>query len=409
MTSLSNRPALALLQGGVILGLLLCTPAVDLHASPGPAQADGPIAPDGRPGFGTARGAQELGQLFRSPTEEQEDFLRGLHDLSSDIVMLREMARRTYVQRGYFEALETGQTVDLEPLHRRFQEQAARAGPILAGGGKSGESLAVMLLDLRFRLRIPLLAAFDEEGPQLRRGLAVMNGSQDGLFDLKDAEARSIARRMDLSAARLRAVRSDLDALRERGAAGAPGSADPAWATELGALQGSAPGDDRARALRSVQNKLKQRMQRLESVLFSPRLEPRLRSDMDKRRTMKDQAEVHLGRCLRYQLVPPFDQDPSPVILEMSRSDRFRYALSEGLRGLDLDPLNEDLTYWTARAADEVEDPRISRPWFDRYLALRGIRSDKQDTMRGRSLSPQEKHALEEVLQAFVAPGPARR
>jgi len=78
--------------------------------------------------------------------------------------------------------------------------------------------------------------------------------------------------------------------------------------------------------------------------------------------------------------------------------------LSEALRGLDADPLADELTWWVAATADEVYDPRESRPWFDRYLALRGIRVDREETLRRRELDELEQRAVEEVRQAFTGP-----
>ena len=388
-----------------ILSAPLAASASISVGAPVDEQQDQPLAPDGRPGLGTKRGAREVGALIRSPSKNDEALLLGLRELSSDILVLREMARRIYEQRGYFDALGDAHDVELAALHASFRVDLKRAHDVLSAGGEAARALASLMLDLRFRLRMQLLDAAAEDVPELRRGLALLKGSQDGYYDLKDGEARAITRRVDLAAARLRAVRSDLDALRERGDANAPGSADPAWGAELLGIANVPDAATRRSILQSVEGKLEQRMQRLSAVLFSPRLEPRLKSDLDKRRALLDQANVHLERAKSYLLLPPHDKDPSEVVLEMSRSERHHYAFSEGLRGLDLDPLNEQLTYCTGIAAAEFQDPRLSRAWFDRYLALRGIRSGDHRTMRDRELTPEETRCVEEVMRIFTTPG----
>ncbi len=108
---------------------------------------------------------------------------------------------------------------------------------------------------------------------------------------------------------------------------------------------------------------------------------------------------------MRFLVVPPYEKDPAPQVLEMSRAERHRFALSEGLRGLSADPLDEELTYWTAIATDYLYQPREGRMWFDRYLALRGIRAHEHGTTKDRELTDKEKLALEKVLQAYTLPG----
>ncbi|MFT7486963.1 MAG: hypothetical protein ACI9F9_002820 [Candidatus Paceibacteria bacterium] len=385
-----------------LLAVALLSPVMVTSAL---AQEDSPTAPDGRTGFGHKKSAREVGKIFRCPDEDQEAFLRGLYDVSSDILVLRERARRSYDKRDYFKSLSRRSLPELSDLHSAFRAKMEDPEKVILAGGEQAALFVSMWLDLRFRLRMELFAQFEIEGPELRKGLALLAGSQNGYYDLKDGETRSITRRMDLAAARLRAVRSDLEVLRERGNKNAPGSADPAWGRDLLALRGI-PGDsDRRHALEALQAKsLKARM-RLETVLFSARLAPQVKPEVDRRQAVLDQSALHLENAQAYLMIPPFDQNPAKAMLELSRSKRHRFALSESLRGLDLDPLSEELTYITGIAAAELQDPRETRGWFDRYLAMRGIRSDVQATMKGRDLTPEEKRCLEEVMRAFVGPG----
>jgi hypothetical protein len=365
-------------------------------------EEDEPLAPDGRPGFGTKGTAREVGRKFRSPSADESRFLKALMDLPGEILVIREMARRTYLQKGYFKLLESRTSGELADLYKGFDEEVGKAESVFANRGAGAELLASMMTDLRFQLREDLLRIYEDESPELRRGLGILAGSQNGFYDLKDGEVRAITKRVDLSAARLRAVRSDLDALRERGESRAPGEADPEWEQELLALRGIPTEAERVKALRGIQMKVNGRKRRLESMLFTPRLEPQVKSDLDRRRALQDQAELHLERVKTYLLIPPFDQNPTKELLDMPHGERHRFAMSEGLRGLDSDPMNAELCYWTGMAAWEFLDARHSRPWFDRFLALRGIRSDEQGTLKDRELTDYEKNALEKVLSAFL-------
>ncbi len=409
MHSQSKRLLLATFMGSLLAATSMGEKAIPCPlVSPSRAQVDEevPLAPDGRPGFGTEGTARQVGEKFRSPSAQESAFLKSLMDLPGEILVIREMARRTYLQRGYFKILDSRTAAELRDLYAGFDGLLSTAQEVFGKGGARAKVLASMMTDLRFQLRADLLRIYEEEGPELRKGLGILAGSQNGFYDLKDGEVREITKRVDLSAARLRAVRSDLDALRERGDALAPGEADPAWGAELLSLRGISDSDERGVALRETQKKINARMRRLESMLFTPRLEPKVRQDIDRRRALQDQAELHLERVKTFLFVPPFDQNPTKALLDMARGERHRFAMSEGLRGLDADPMHAELCYWTGKAAWEFLDARQSRQWFDRYLALVGIRSDEQSTLKDRELSAHEKDALEKVMGAFLGGGP---
>jgi hypothetical protein len=371
------------------------------HQIPG---EEGPTAPDGRSGFGTERGAHELGRLFASPSEEDRALLEALDELVSDLLVLREMVRRDYLGRGYFRLLGTGQGDTLDDLHRCFRANEQSPMDLLTQRSPEREAFAELLLDSRFQLRAELFERFEHESHELRTGLSLLRATQEGLFDLKDGEARAVAGRLDLAAAALRAVRLDLDALRERGGEAVPGAPEPSWMAELIGATKLRSEADRLTALESLRAKVSRRMARLRDVLFWPRLEHRLVVEFDKREAFEILSAQHLERTLRYLVVPPYDEAPQKEILRMSRAERHRYALSEALRGLAADPLDEDLTYWAGVATDYLYEPREGRRWFDRYLALRGIRATEQETTKDRELTDKEQYALEKVMHAYTLP-----
>ncbi len=376
--------------------------ALLLLVAPLAAQDEEPTAPDGRPGLGATATAHELGRLVSSSKSAASELVHELADLQSDLLVLHEMARRHYLKRGDFAPLT--EEAELAELHALWGELEPNANVVLFAGDERATLARRLLLDLRFQLRVVPTELAVRESIELRKGLALLRGSQDGAYDLKDSEARTVAARIDLASAILRAARSDLHLLRERGDAGAPGAPDPAWEAELERLATLPNGVERADGLAALRALVDQRRAQMESLLFWPRLEPKVVTLLDKRRAFVGVASQRLEGALRFLMVPPYDVDPSPSIADLSRSERHHYALSEALRGVDADPLNEELAYWAGVAAAEVIDPRESRAWFDRYLALRGIRVDKQDTLRRRELTPHEEHAVEQVLQAFTGP-----
>ncbi|MFT7668376.1 MAG: hypothetical protein ACI8X5_001068 [Planctomycetota bacterium] len=372
------------------------------------SQESAAVAPDGRPGLGTERTAHELGRLFASPDEEQEEFLRALHDLPSDILVQREMARRNYRTAGYFELLDPRAEESLKNLHGMYREVDQAALATLTTRTKAAEVFSKMFIDLRFQLRMGLLRSFELEASQLRRGLLILHASSDGVFDLRDSEAKAIAWRIDLSAAILRSVLLDLDALRDRGGKRAPGSPDPALLAELIGLTRLTSESDRVTAFKRLRKKLGERLERLESSLFWPRLEQKLVRDLAKREALLDDAEQELGRVERFLLIPPHDESPSPQIAELSASERHRFAMASALRGIVADPLNADLTYWLGVATELIGTPRESRSWFDRYLALRGVRPQQLKSTKDTDLTKKEAYAVERVLQAYTG-GPLGR
>ena len=384
---------------------LLCGSGEALQGRSAGSQEGAPTAPDGRPGLGTARTAHELGRMFASPDADQEAFLRELHELPSEVLIRREMVRRDYRELGYFELLDRMVPQDLAGLHAKYRELDQSALPTLMTAGRESQAFTKLFLDLRFQIRMSLIETFDVEVTELRKGLALLHASQDGLFDLRDSEAKAIASRIDLASAILRSIRLDFDALRERGDARAPGAPDPAWMAELIGLTKLRTESDRSAALDRLRRKLAGRIDRLESALFWPRLETKVATQLARRSALADEAATHLERIQRFLLVPPYDQDPPSQLAAMSKTDRHRYALSEAVRGLAADPLHEELSYWMGVASDLIDTPRESRAWFDRFLALRGIRAQDARTTTGRELTFQEKYALEKVMQALSGIG----
>src|SRR6185295_15821408 len=99
------------------------------------------------------------------------------------------------------------------------RELAADVPAVLHDGGPRAELLARLLSDPRFRLRVQVSDGVRRELSDLRGALALLRAQTDGWVDLGELDVAAITRRADLAAARLRAIRLDLIALRESPAA----------------------------------------------------------------------------------------------------------------------------------------------------------------------------------------------
>jgi hypothetical protein len=81
----------------------------------------------------------------------------------------------------------------------------------------------------------------------------------------------------------------------------------------------------------------------------------------------------------------------------MSKQDRHRVALRHAAEGLAEDPFSPELSLYMALSTDWLVDRIHSRPWFDRYLALNGIRAHDHRTYQGKELSSDMQIALDAV------------
>ena len=390
MSLIRALSCLILLGGGLVFGGLQDPPEA--------------LAPDGHPGLGALSTSRELGRIFLRPEEHQTALLSGLAALDSDVRVLAEMTRRAYRERGYFRLLGRYESQDLDLLAQRFERPADALLDFVASGSEEADAWVDLYLDLRFRARLPLLASFEGEAREIRAGLALLRGLSDGYVELKDTEARAIAARVDLSAALLRAIRLDLEALRERGESSSTGEAEPGWKIELIGLSKLRDEDARLEAFGRLEAKVNERLERVESVLFSHRLVARLGVELQRRELGRERALQHLDEVKLYMLDLPEGVSPPRELTKMTQFARYQHALSEALKGIGADPFDEELLYRTGLITDLLYDTQESRQWFDRYLALRGVRLHLSQTTE-RDLSEEERHALGVLMRGGPVPG----
>jgi hypothetical protein len=231
---------------------------------------------------------------------------------------------------------------------------------------------------------------------------------------LSQTELQNVITRVDLSASYLRAIQKDLEVLRPK-----PDEAsDPAVVTALVAAASARDETLRHAAFDAIAGLEEERLERMLGALFTGRFadSPEARVQVDWRERMRGQAIPLREEALTYLPGTPEAEAAPPDVAErmaaMSKGDRLRWAERRAVEGLAYDPLDEDLVFVAAHCADYLWGDIQSRALYDRFLALRGIRSHDDDTMRDRELSERELEALAVVQRPFQPgqPGiPGRR
>lgn len=369
-------------------------------ALPGVSQTG--VAPDGQPGFGDSFDLTDLLDLVRATKDEERAWMARLDGLGGEVGLLFATALEEYRARGYFALLESDADVDLARLHGAWRSSAADAEAQLGRGGPRARALAAMLLDPRFRARAGLHEDFAIERHEVEAGLAVLRGAANSYATVTIDEARAIARRVDASASRLRAMRSDLMALRgSPSSEHAPLSKDPSVTALIAAARTEDPAI-RRRALDEILSKAEQNTERMRSALFSTRLQPRLEAHLQWRRRLLDEAAARLATARTYLPGTPESEEASPEIQALKKHERIRWAGYSARAGLAADPLNDELAFIAARAADFQWGTLESRALYDRFLYLRGIHHFDHRTLKGRKLDAWETEALTAVQRAQV-------
>lgn len=378
----------------------LWTAAIGLAARPSSpslarsAQDSYPFARtlDERAGLGTPPSGRALQELFRHPRGANAAWLREILELPTDVeVRLAEVEAR-YRRLGYFELLPAHtlerERAGLEELGRRFA--ACESRPFAAARTPAQAlGLGRMLLDERYALRAPLLVGLREEIREFRAALNLLEVHTRGLADLETMGLLvPFARRFDLCAARLRCLRTDLDALHESVAA----EPEPLPDGLVDALQ-RGDGVGGTALLRPLREALRARAAAIERSLATPRFDREQREALTRRLDARRQSIAYLREILR--LLPELaSEDAQAAQGDLSASERHREAVRAARAALEQDPLATELHYVLAIASDFVMGRSSSLPHFDAFLALRGIRHWDESTYARRWLDATERYAM---------------
>lgn len=368
------------------------------------AQGKESLAPDGRPGFGRDVDELSLLRFFRTPEEEDLVFLSELQRLAEDVGILVSITEGFYRERRYFNLLGPAQRGDLEQLLSSYRAYSLDPSSAINQGPAVSMAFARMHLDTRFRTRIDILREWGYEASQLRSGLRVLEGAASSFVVLGDDQARSVARRIDLAAARLRNMRLDLEAMRESMESARTGGPDPDQVKAFLALFEIGDRDARLKAIEADRLRAEREEKRMTSVLFTTKLRVEAASELEWRASSNAQARDLLEDAL--EALPESSDDVSPELRRMGKTKRRKVARERAIAGLNFDPLNEELAWIAAHTSKLVFGEYEAASHYDRFLTLRGIRHYQEATFRERDLSEREREALRflDVLEQTINP-----
>lgn len=367
-----------------------------------------PEAPDGRRGFGLEVTQRGIFDLWRSKDAADRAFLDELVQVSNQVRTSVALARASISDRGYFQLLPASAGDDLARLLNEYASASAAPAKLLAPGDSKSRALAGMLLDARFNARAGLLAEALVALRELDRARAALGGTVDGWVSFSEPELANVAARADLAAAELRALRVDLDVLRP-GLDGARDAAAEAAAVERLLEIARIPDETmRANVLHGELAPRRELQAKLTSLLSSERLRPKLTALRNWRARMTAAGDDLRAKTL--QMLPDTSEGSSVSgeIARMGKTNRYRAAYELARQGLASDPLDPELAWAAGHAAEFPYPGREGIPYFDRYLALVGVRAADPRPAGGRELTKREQEALTAV-QAYNASAHGQR
>ena len=377
--------------------LSLCLASLTLLES----AAEPPTAPDGQRGLGAQPSDADLRELFGAREGPAAEWLAGLRALGPELELRLAELRTEYQERGWDVLLPPARRGEFElaELHDAFRQAAPSPEALLDRGDDRARALGEMLLDERFRARAAVLAGWEQHALDLRRGLAVLGATTEGFVVLSDEERAHLGPRLDLAAGFLRAFGNDLAVLAYPPPGGAPARvARGVIGVAARELLAASPEDRHARLATA-----ELAAERMTSLLFSSRLAAR--PEVVRARARLDaallRAEALRDSALEYLPDTPEGEAARPEIAALRKHERLRYAGAAGLAGLSFDPLDEICAFAAGSSEDFAWGPRRARAPYDRYLALRGIRSHDHRTLKGRKLTAWEQQALAGVTAGF--------
>jgi hypothetical protein len=140
------------------------------------------------------------------------------------------------------------------------------------------------------------------------------------------------------------------------------------------------------------------------SALFTTRLETKLAVEFNNRAQALSTASDLLKKVRLTFPGTPESEKAGPDVTRHSKGRRLAEAGKRATEALGYDPLNEELNWFAGEASDFLWGAIESKRYFDRYLALRGIRVHDHRTYKDRALTHEEKRALEAVQAVGSTP-----
>ncbi len=359
------------------------------------------LAPDGARGFGSALEPEQVSDLMRSKAPADIEFVGGMLESATQVQILAALARTRYAELGYFDLLPRPAPGSSPPmadpsLGRELEALAARFGELLQAPNitytpTQALAFARLVSDDRFRVRAHILEGVELDLSLLPGTLRIFSAHTHGLAALERGPTLiTLATQADLAAARLRALRLDLEALHQS-AVDMDGEDQP---EVLELAQALAVGDvPRIGELVDLLDAAARRSaRRLEQGLFTPRFDLAHVAALAERRAAWEKGQRSNREM---NLLVPFQTTGSTggEIGGVRATDRYRMAVNSGIEGLAAAPAHPGLNFSLGICLDFTAGRGVSQRYFDRFLALRGIMHWDQRSFTGRPLDQREAYA----------------
>jgi hypothetical protein len=390
------------MKSNALLVLFAFAPAMSIGAAaPVAVQQDKSddvaVAPDGQRGFGLALRQKELGELLKSKDKADKAFFADLTELTTSTRVLLLNVRQLYSDRGYFKFLPGSAGEDLSALHIAYAKICDSPAHDLAVGDARAKALAEMLIDTRFNVRRDLMLRAQVAVDDLEHARAVFGATSTGYVNLIASEMEHICARADLAAAELRALRSDLEALKPTPDEKPVSPEDQELCKKLVDIARNRDEHQRAADMSAALAPMHELESRMQQLLFSARIEPKLAPLREWRARVLATAAEFRGKVLELLPDTPEGDKARTEIAHMKKTDRINQAYGLAVQGLGNDPLDPELA-WAAGHARQFSWPGLDGIcYFDRFLALSGLRTSDARPGNGRKLTPREQEAFDAV------------
>jgi hypothetical protein len=387
----------------VALSVNLLAVLLALATRQGPTVWEPGPAPDGVAGLEARGRLAEVLALVRSRRDEDEAFLAEIEGLASSLQILVESTAGLYRARGLFQVLDPREPGDLASFHRRWREFQEAPAAFLALPNEEGRMWAKILCDTRIGMRCEILGGWEGDAREIRAGLALLRANASEWARLGEEVGAVVARRVDVAAALLRARIKDLSALRET-----PGDAAEVDEAQVGRILAALELPDAERDARLTEEirLVEERAASMCDLLFLTRLTRTANARLQWRADLERRAQQAHDEALELSPDTPEGREARREIRSRKKTTRRREAFARAVEGLALDPFDERLTYLAGLEAEYVRGTYDLVDYYNRFLALRGIRVHDDRTWRGRELTDEEEHALAQIQQFESEPLP---
>ncbi|MFT4540041.1 MAG: hypothetical protein ACI841_001231 [Planctomycetota bacterium] len=358
------------------------------------------LAQDGERGLRPER--QTIG-LFRFVRDDEDvEFIHSLWRLPRDVRTSIRLAHARHERRGDFVLLRRSPSsslgvdplADVQELHEAYLV-LERDPSAIALSSLEKATFCRLVFDESFHLRAELARGLDLELREIEGVQALMLASGRGAAAMADTVAafQAALSRGDLAASRLRQIDRDLKLLTQSILQPEQPVLHPNHQRLWDLISLGDPTLISLEYSKLLESSRKAR-DLMRASLKTPGFDERAKAELRSRST-----SIQRGRELLEELslmIPTTAEGYSPPgdIGALSDSQRYERAGQLGMAAVGVDPLNPRTAYLCAIAIDFKLGRRTAAPFYDRFLALSGIRYYDSSTLSGRVLTPEETQAL---------------